>query len=71
MFLIKFQEYFEKMYSCFGAFRNVFFKNHAENVEERLVPDICLFYKKSYIWSKSKWLAAQFQYGLVVLNLRI
>ena len=27
--------------------RNIFFKNYAENVERRLVPDIFLFFKKA------------------------
>ena len=27
--------------------RNIFFKNHAENEAERLVPDLLLFFKKA------------------------
>ena len=29
--------------------RNIFFKNHAENEAERLVPDLILFFKKFYL----------------------
>ena len=34
-----------------------FFKNYAENVAGRLVPDLFLFYEKSLIWGKSGWSA--------------
>ena len=46
-----------------------FFKSYAENEASRLVPDLFLFFKKAFMWGKSNWSAAQFQYLSVALNL--
>ena len=38
---------------------NISFKNHAENEAGRLVPELFLFFfKKNFVWSKSKWSAS-------------
>ena len=44
------------------------FKNHTENKTGRLIPDLILSLK-SFIWGKSKWFAAYFQYILITPNL--
>ena len=38
--------------------KKMFFKNNAQNEAERLVPDLFLFFKKSFIIGKSKWSTA-------------
>ena len=45
------------------------FKNDAHNETRRLVPDLFLFLKKSFISGKSKWFATLFQYISIALNL--
>ena len=37
-----------------------FFKNQAKDEVGRLVPDLFLFFKKTFTESKSKWLAPSF-----------
>ena len=46
-----------------------FFKHHAENKAEKLVPDHFLFFSKSFILGNSKWSAAWFHYISVALKL--
>ena len=37
--------------------RTIFFKNHAQNEVERLVPDLFLLLEKTFLRSESKWFA--------------
>ena len=37
---------------------NISFKSHAKNEPARLVPDLFSFFKKNFIWGKTKWSAA-------------
>ena len=46
-----------------------FLKSHAENKAGRLIRDLLLLFKKSFICGKSKWPAASFQYILIGLNM--
>ena len=47
-----------------------FFRNHAENKAERLVPDFLLFFKKALCKvKKSKWSAAWLHYISIALKL--
>ena len=46
-----------------------FLKSHAENKAGRLIRDLVLLFKKSFICGKSKWPAASFQYILIGLNM--
>ena len=50
----------------------LFCKNHAENEAGTLVPDLFLFFKKTFknfIWGKSKGSAALLHYILIAVNL--
>ena len=50
--------------------KQLLFKNlNPENEAGRLVPDLFLFFRKSFIWGKIKWFAAYFQYNSIALNL--
>ena len=40
--------------------RNIFFKNHAQNEVERLVPDVFLFFKKALQEAKASGLQPSF-----------
>ena len=52
--------------------RNIFFKNHAENVAGRLVPDLFLFFIKALYeekaWNDKLWVVS---YYFEKINLRV
>ena len=46
-----------------------FFKNHTQNEAGKLNPDLFCFSKMLYLYGKSKWSVAYFQYISTALNL--